>query len=175
METAPKRKSNRLRGFDYSQNAAYFLTICTQHRKPLFWSVGAHSVRPLTRNRCDPRGPSLLPALSAEGCIVERAIWEIPVHYPAVQLVKYAVMPNHVHLLLLLQGDGRTLCAPTVSRVVKHWKEAVTKQLGRSVWQKSFHDHVVRGQADWETIWQYIDANPQTWESDCFYLIESTD
>ena len=54
------------------------------------------------------------------------------------------------------------MCAPTVSMVVKHLKEYVTKHLHHPIWQKSFHDHVIRTQTDYEIIWLYIDSNPQT-------------
>ena len=59
------------------------------------------------------------------------------------------------------------MCAPTVSMVVKHLKEYVTKHLHHPIWQKSFHDHVIRTQTDYEIIWLYIDSNPQTWRTDC--------
>lgn len=52
------------------------------------------------------------------------------------------------------------MCAPTVSMVVKHLKEYVTKHLHHPIWQKSFHDHVIRTQTDYETIWLYIDSTP---------------
>ncbi len=80
-------------------------------------------------------------------------------------------MPNHVHLLLLIQREqgGRTLCAPTISLVIKQMKEAVTKAIGCPIWQKSFHDHIVRTEHGYAQIWQYIDTNPQNWRKDCFY------
>ena len=170
METElPKRKANRLPAYDYAQNGAYFITICTKERQEILWAsdnletvedVGAHSVRP---QRC--------PELSHAGKIVENAILQIHMHHPAVCLEKYAVMSNHVHLLLMIQREqgGRTLCAPTISLVVKQMKETVTKDLGYSIWQKSFHDHVVRTQYGFEMIWQYIDTNPQNRHKDCFY------
>ena len=52
------------------------------------------------------------------------------------------------------------MCAPTVSMVVKHLKEYVTKHLHHPIWQKFFHDHVIRTQTDYETIWLYIDSTP---------------
>ena len=165
----PKRKANRLPTYDYAQNGAYFITICTRERQQILWAdnnletvedVGAHSVR-----------PQRSPHLSQTGKVVEDAILQIHAHYPAVQLEKYAIMPNHVHLLLMIQREqgGRTLCAPTLSLVIKQMKENVTKHLGHSIWQKSFHDHVIRTQYGFEMIWQYIDTNPQNWHKDCFY------
>jgi len=113
------RVPNRLQGYDYSQNGAYFITFCTQGRVHLFWkeptrlrqnsqAVGARIAR-----------PSPCPELSAIGNVVEQAILQIPDKYPTVHLEKYAVMPNHVHLLLLIQGDGRAMRAPTVSNIVQ--------------------------------------------------------
>lgn len=83
-------------------------------------------------------------------------------------------MPNHIHLLLRIEADnGRTVCAPTtkplVSRVVWGFKQYVTRQLGRSIWQKNYHDHIVRNEADYLRIWQYIDTNPTKWCEDCYY------
>lgn len=168
MPDRPARKPNRLPGYDYSQNGAYFVTICTKNRAPLLWEgqvyqteiVGAHSVR--------PDGPC---PLSPDGQMVDSLILETPRHYPAVQVPIYAVMPNHIHLLLVIDRgeDGRTLCAPTISRVIKQFKEAATKRAGRPLWQKSFHDHVIRRKEDFQMIWNYIETNPQNWHDDCFY------
>ena len=165
----PKRKGNRLTDYDYSRNGAYFITICTQGRQQILWesdtftedeNVGASIAR--------PQHP---PALSEAGKIIEQCILEIPARYPHISVEKYAVMPNHVHLLLLIQReqDGRPMVAPTVSTVMQQFKGIVSNQLSRSIWQKSFHDHIVRTGHGYAQIWQYIDTNPQLWHKDCFY------
>ena len=159
MELA-KRKPNRLRDYDYSTPGAYFITVCLKDRKPLLWeSVGASIAR-----------PDKLP-LSEWGKVVDQAIRDIPVHYPAVCLDHYVVMPNHIHLLLQIKpdDDGRAMLAPAVSVVVQQMKGVVTKQIGRSIWQKLFHDHVIRDERDYLKIWEYIDGNPFKWTEDCFY------
>lgn len=156
----PKRKPNRLPDFDYSTPGAYFVTICVKDRKNLFWSgVGASIARP-------PK-----PYLSPWGQIVDQAIRNIPAHYPAISLDHYVVMPNHIHLLLHINTDdnGRAMLAPTISTVIQQMKGAVTKKIGHSIWQKLFHDHVIRGDDDYLKIWQYIENNPCLWEEDCFY------
>ena len=61
------------------------------------------------------------------------------------------------------------MLAPTVSNVIAQLKGAVTKKIGHPIWQKSFHDHVIRNQKDYEMIWNYMDGNPMKWEEDCFY------
>ena len=165
----PKRKGNRLTDYDYSRNGAYFITICTQGRQQILWesdtfteddNVGASIAR-----------PQRAPTLSKTGKVVEQCIWEIPAHYPHISVEKYAIMPNHIHLLLLIQReqDGRPMVAPTVSTVIQQFKGIVSKQLSRSIWQKSFHDHIVRTEHGYAQIWQYIDTNPQLWHKDCFY------
>ena len=157
----PNRKPNRLSHFDYSQPGYYFITICTKNH---------HSI--LRRGaQC---APAPLPPLTSAGLAAERFLLEIPVHYPMISVDHYVVMPNHVHLILVITAghigtDGRTVCAPTVSRVVRGWKEAVTKQIGVSIWQKSFHDHIIRNETDYLRIWNYIDTNPAKWREDCYY------
>ena len=61
------------------------------------------------------------------------------------------------------------MVAPTISIIVQQLKGVITKQIGQSVWQKLFHDHVIRSEADYLKIWEYIDNNPIKWEEDCFY------
>jgi len=93
------------------------------------------------------------------------------VHYPAISVDHSVVMPNHIHLLLQINTDtdGRPMVAPTISIIVQQLKGVITKQIGQSVWQKLFHDHVIRSEADYLKIWEYIDNNPIKWEEDCFY------
>ncbi|MBQ2954520.1 MAG: transposase [Clostridia bacterium] len=156
----PVRKRNRLPDFDYSTPNAYFLTICTAQRKNLLWdAVGATIGRPHELQ------------LSPAGEIVQAAIAAIPEHYPACVVEHSVIMPNHVHLLLRIRADenGRPMVAPTVSTVVAQMKGVVTKRLGRSIWQKGFHDHIVRTENDFWDIWQYIEANPFRWAEDSLY------
>ena len=159
----PKRKPNRLTEYEYSQPGAYFITICTHNKQKLFWeNVGASIARPEK------------PQLSFYGNVVQEAILNIPKIYPTISVDNYVVMPNHIHLLLQIHIDdrGRAMLAPTISKVVQQMKGYITKQLGVSVWQKLFHDHVVRGEKDYLEIWNYIEGNPSKWEEDCFYVKE---
>ena len=159
----PKRKPNRLSDYDYSQPNAYFITICTKNKEKLFWEqVGASIARPKEI------------ALSAYGKVVKDAIINISTHYPMITVDNYVIMPNHIHLLLQIQTDvdGRAMLTPTISVVVQQMKGYVTKKIGSSIWQKLFHDHVVRGEKDYLEIWNYIDGNPSKWEEDCFYVKE---
>ena len=61
------------------------------------------------------------------------------------------------------------ISSPTVSTVIGQMKRYASKQAGISLWQHSFHDHVIRGERDYQKIWAYIDENPYHWREDCFY------
>ena len=157
----PTRKQNRLKEYDYSVPNAYFITICTEKRKNLFWmDVGAIIDRPKN-----------VP-LTNLGIIVQRSIENIPKHYPAISVDHYVIMPNHIHLLLQINTDvnGRPMAAPTISTVMNQTKGVVSKIAGFSVWQKSFYDHVIRSEQDYLDIWNYIEGNPSKWAEDKFYI-----
>ena len=159
----PRRKPNRLTEYDYSSPNAYFITVCTQNRKNLFWqNVGAVIGR-----------PENIP-LSNLGLVVKQAILDIPRHYAAVTVDHWVVMPNHIHLLLQIHTDtdGRPMTAPTIQWVVNQMKGIVSKKAGFSVWQKGFYDHVVRSGQDYLDIWNYIEGNPGKWEEDRLYNAE---
>ena len=75
-------------------------------------------------------------------------------------------------ILALAEPDGRMISAPTkpLSTVIGSMKRAAARRAGIPLWQKSFHDHVIRGEADYRRIWNYIDANPRKWREDCYYV-----
>ena len=156
----PTRKQNRLTEYDYSSPNAYFITICTDNRRSLFWTDADAIVA------CAEYVP-----LSNLGTILRRSIEDIPKHYPLISVDHYAIMPNHVHLLLQIHSDssGRSLIAPTISTVVRLMKGSVSKQAGFAVWQKGFYDHVIRNDNDYRDIWNYIEGNPGKWAEDKLY------
>ena len=157
----PKRKKNRLTEYDYSKPNAYFITVCTAHRRNLFWKdAGAIIDRPKN-----------VP-LTDMGVIVQRSVEDIPKHYPAISVDHYVIMPNHIHLLLQINTDagGRSMIAPTMSTVVRLMKGAVSRQTGFPVWQKGFYDHVIRNECDYQAIWNYIQGNPGKWAEDKLYI-----
>ena len=148
LERFTKRKSPRLKHFDYSLPYWYFITVCTSEKACIF---GA------------PATPS------AFGVIARDAFYEIPKHFPRVTVDKFVVMPNHIHAIIAVNQAGTEL-----PLVVGQYKAFVTKQIhlidpAIKVWQTSFYDHVIRNQADYLRIWQYIDTNPLKWEEDCFF------
>ena len=158
----PKRKSPRIPGYDYSTNGAYFITVCTHEKKQLFGSVGADYI-------------------SAR--MVERTFLETIQKYDNVKSPVFVVMPNHFHAIIQIERADME-SAPTISQIIQSFKRYSTveyiklvneNKLPRfdgKVWQRSFHDHVVRGEKDYLEIWNYIEGNPSKWEEDCFYVKE---
>ena len=153
-------------GYDYAQNGAYFVTICTANRKCILSEIavgrGAHTPPQVH--------------LSKYGCIVDQYISNIHSVYASVTVDRYVIMPNHVHLLLRCSNTeprtgGVWAPRPTVMTVVRSLKTMVTKEIGHTIWQKSFYEHIIRNEDDYCGIWQYIDGNPQKWTMDEFYCL----
>lgn len=151
---APKRKNIRLKGFDYSNKGAYFLTICTQNREKILSEIVGE-------------GSPLL-KLSPYGEIVNRWIRKIPEKYPGTCVDIYVIMPDHIHMVLSITADsGRGNPSPTVNTVVGWLKYQTAKEInilrdtiGKKVFQRSFFDHIIRGTDDYYEICKYIDENP---------------
>lgn len=156
------RKPNRLCEFDYSGNGVYFITVCTKDKQCILWNttpVGADIIRWNSSK------------LSEYGKIVYNAILNIKKHYDYVTVEKFVIMPNHIHMLLMIDSSGRMVSAPTktVSTIIGQLKRSVSKSIGKSIWQKSFYDHIIRDENDFLTKWKYIDENPIKWETDEYF------
>ncbi len=154
--TLPTRKPNRLENYDYGKGGAYFITICTKNRQqilseiPTEATVGADIIRP---------------KLSKYGEIADVAINAIPLHYSNIKIDKYIIMPDHIHLILIIfdeHKNGRIISAPTptIMTVIGQMKRWISKKIGFSLWQKSYYDHIIRDEEDYINICQYIDQNP---------------
>lgn len=145
----PKRKSPRIKEYDYSQGNYYFVTICTSQKQRIFGN-------PMELNKL--------------GKIAEKLLFEIQVHCSNIRIDKHVIMPNHIHVIFEVVEDGADLL-----NVIGSYKSAVAKEIHKiqpkiTVWQRSFHDHVIRNQKSYEKIWNYIEGNPSKWEEDCFYI-----
>lgn len=166
-----ERKRLRLENFDYSQNGAYFVTVCTKNRKAILSRVLVGQAALSLPEAC-----SVLVELTDIGMLCQKYIEKIPAVYSGVWVDAYVIMPNHIHILLRFEDGscpgGLGAGHPTVSSVIRSVKVLVTKELGYPIWQKSFHDHVIRNETDYQMIWQYIENNPLQWELDELYTEE---
>ena len=164
----PKRKSPRLKGFNYNTSGYYFITICTCNKAKTLCKVGAIHESPET-------------ILSEQGRIVDDVINNLPSHL-GVKIDKYVIMPNHIHFILVVDKNNLSRAIresplqmrSAVDKTVGYTKMNVSKRIHQEiskeiVWQRSYHDHIIRDEKDYLKIWQYIDNNPIKWEYDCFY------
>ncbi len=136
----------RLQNFDYTSPCAYFVTICIQGKQCILGDMDH---------------------LSHLGDVIRREIENIPLHHPEVHLEKYVIMPNHIHMILRL--DPFMEKKLTLVQIVALFKAGVSRKAGRSIWQRSFYEHTIRTQAEYDKIWTYIHNNPAKWELDRFY------
>jgi len=165
----PKRKPTRLKGYDYSTPGAYFVTICTHDRKCLFSNiVGAIHESPENK-------------LTKYGEILKRIIETLHDRFN-VSIPKYVIMPNHIHLIIEIYNDDEKRAIresplqyhrSVIDKIVGFLKMNVSKKIHKTdnekIWQRSYHDHIIRGEKDYQRILEYIDMNPSKWELDCFY------
>jgi len=184
---ATHKHSRRWAAWDYTQPAAYFVTICTHERGCLFGRISDEimHINPFGRVATEEWHRS--EALRAE-----------------VHLDAFVVMPNHVHGIVVIAPPGED--APTnprgctVSAVATHraaslpgtkrtnvdpkslgafvraYKSAVTRGInqrrqtvGARVWQRNYHDHIIRTARSWHRIRRYIETNPARWADDTHY------
>ncbi len=165
----PMRKPMRLREYDYSSPGAYFITICTRGRRCILSEITAPSAENVGAGVLD--GPRVHP--SSIGEIVEETIREINAHYTHLTVDRYVIMPNHIHLLVRILGDGPSgTPAPTNAAIpsfVSTLKRITNRKCGFPLWQRSFYDHVVRNETEYREIGEYIETNPARWREDRFY------
>ena len=159
----PYRKRLRLEFYDYSQPGYYFITICTKERHQEILCSIEHTVGAIIN-----RPPRI--SLTSLGRIVDETIRAIPDHYPGISVDQYVIMPDHVHLILSFRHigpDGRQIAAPTpLPNVIQQMKRIISKQVGVSLWQKGFYDHVIRNDEDLTNVRRYIRSNPLKWIQD---------
>jgi len=155
------RKKNRLEQWLYNRGC-FFVTICTQDKISYFGDVdvGADTIR-----------------LNWYWKIVEQCRINISSIYENVSLEDFIIMPNHIHAVISIDENEAIDNRPygTLSKVIKWFKQATTKQLHEAwlqsfKWQKSFYDHVVRNEQDLLRIQEYILLNPYKWKNDEYYL-----
>ena len=138
------RKRLRLKDFDYKTNGMYFITICTKNKKHLFGHINLEN--------------DATTILNNNGKTVENHITKIP------EVINHTIMPNHIHLILELNNSNRDLY-----NIIRVFKSYVSKELGFSPWQRSFHDRIIRNEKEFEYIWDYVKHNPERWREDTYF------
>ena len=166
-----QRKPNRLRNYDYSTSGIYFITICTAR------NVSDAYMRPILGEIINGKM-----ILNAKGEIAEKCWLEIPLHFPALTLDAFVLMPDHIHGIISIDDN---LLPPTsphsqagdnprtkmlIPKIVQQFKASVTRSTRADLrdfsfkWQRSYYDHIVRNEQALENIRRYIVNNPINWQ-----------
>lgn len=169
------RRSIRLKGFDYSQPGAYFITLCVQDRICLFGDITDGIL-----------------VLNDAGRMIEEWFFEIGHKFQDIQTDVYVVMPNHFHCIVLNVGADLRVCPDTSERpdnkgehtgsplpkIVQWYKTMTTneyiknvkitgwKPFNRILWQRNYYEHIIRNEIDLNRIREYIRTNPLSWDDD---------
>jgi REP element-mobilizing transposase RayT len=160
------RRSLRLQGYDYTQEGAYFVTVCLKDRACLFGDISDGKM-----------------ILNETGMMAEKHWHDIPTHFPHIELDEFVIMPNHVHgILSIITAVGAKNFSPlhskqiqgpskTIGSVIRGFKIGVTKWMRQNtpvynVWQRNYYEHVIRDEDDLNRIRQYITENPLRWAED---------
>ena len=155
------RRSIRLKGYDYSQPGAYFVTLCVQERECLFGEIVDGEMQ-----------------LNDAGRMIEHWWGELTRKFSSVALDEWIVMPNHLHGLLFFRPTPQTPDRPTLGTAINWLKTMTTNEYIRGVkslawrsfpgtlWQRDFHDHIVRNDEELKSIREYIRQNPARWAWD---------
>jgi putative transposase len=157
------RRSIRLRGYDYSQAGAYFITICINHRQPLLGAIADGIMYP------NPAGEMV------------QTIWEeLPFHYSNLELDIFVLMPNHIHGIIVLKSL-QTQPVMKLGEIIHRFKSFTTAKYRHAVnqeqwqpfigrlWQRNYYEHIIRDRKSYDLCRQYIINNPSSWESDRLY------
>ena len=178
------RQSHRLKGYDYSQNGMYDITICTRSRENLLSKIENNGGVGLALTLSDAAKPNL----TRIGEIVDRNWNEMPNHFPNVVLDEYVIMPNHFHGILVIKSgnNGIATCerapasdAPPLSlgsiigsfkskcvvENLKYIEENGLDEIGK-IWQRNYHDQIIRNEDDLKRFRKYIRDNPKNWPED---------
>ena len=121
--------------------------------------------------RAVPRPPQNL--------VLRKGIRETQTHFPNINIDKFSIMPDHLHLIVTITVQKAGCSLPDVMQYFKSMttndysrgvKAGVLVPFDKKLWQKSYYDHVIRNQQDYDETWQYIENNPARWAEDCFYM-----
>lgn len=154
----PTRKTQRLQNYNYASYGIYFVTICTYEHRNLFWSD----------TPC---------VLNGAGEMLVGWIKELSKEYPCLHTDCYAVMPNHVHLILFLHREGEASMPEmldwfktmTSNDYICGVKAGAYAPFHKRVWQRGYYDHVVRNGMDLDATRDYVMNNPVKWKLDKLY------
>jgi putative transposase len=188
------RKRNRMKGFDYASNRMYFVTNCVKNNLCCFGNVISNSSvvtgRDLSVHHSENhhseiyhpenhRSENSVMQLNSFGVIVQNQIEWLAIQYPYVEIHNFVIMPNHFHLILEIDdskvntNEFKIKSLSSLMGALKTTSSRQIRELGFTdfSWHRSFHDHIIRNEKEYNLISNYIDLNPQKWFEDRFYIV----
>ena len=170
----PKRKSTRLKNFDYSSAGAYFVTICVRDRMQILSEIVRTDLTSANKTIGIAVGEGLAPPeitvkLKPCGEIVKEQLQLIETRFPSVTIEDYVIMPDHIHAVIFLHGKaGGASPSPTLDDVICAFKSLTSRSCKQKygiekMFQRSSAEHIVRDREDYETRRKYIYENPKRW------------
>ncbi|MFP4698379.1 MAG: transposase [Eubacteriales bacterium] len=158
-----QRKNIRLKSFNYSQTGSYFITICTYNKFQLFGEI------------IDTQSNTKM-EMNNNGEIVKQAMEQLPNRFTNTKIDKYVIMPNHIHVIITLKREHQDTPLQQkrseISKIVGYLKMNITKRIKETskmiekVWQRGYHDRIIRNELEYKKIWEYVDTNPLKWKMD---------
>jgi putative transposase len=166
-------ESARLQGWDYRSPGWYFVTVCARHHICIFGNIASGHVQ-----------------LSPSGEVADSELRTLPNHYVNISIDHFIVMPNHIHAIIVIDGQHRHSPSPetcteprpdnlalippkagSLSAIIRSYKAGVTRRcnemgLKTFAWQPGFYDHIVRANTSLQAIRDYIEQNPANWPQD---------
>ena len=179
----PQRRATRLRDYDYSQPGAYFVTICVQHRKCLFGTIidGKMQLNEIGQIvvECWKRIPQHFPSVElGESVIMPNHMHGI-IAWGITETRTPHPRENHNRRGEVTSPDNTNpnrrgeVTSPALGKVIAYFKYQSTKHInqhrnmaGTRVWQRNYHDHIIRDDPDLQRLRQYMQNNPMKWELD---------
>lgn len=155
-----RHKNIRIKNYDYSKAGYYFVTICTSNRKNVLCNIVE------TSSHIGQLQYKII--LTDVGKVVDKYINNIRIVYSNVTLDCYVIMPNHIHLTVIM-GNKSTLA---LSQIIRSLKIIVSKEIGTSIWQENYYEHIIRCEQDLYEIRKFIENNPSKWCEDKYYVQE---
>ena len=173
-KTLPKRKSTRLKNFDYSSAGAYFVTICVRDRMHILSEMVIEDITAADKTIEIAVGEGLAPPeitvkLKPCGEIVKEQLQLMETRFPSVTIEDYIIMPDHIHAVIFLhEKAGGASPSPTLDDVICAFKSLTSRSCKQKygiekMFQRSSAEHIVRDREDYETRRKYIYENPKRW------------
>lgn len=149
---AVARKPHRKPGHDYADFGRYFLTISSLCCRHIFWADD--------ELECGVREDP--PLLSSAGKIVRDTIQNLPNVYPGVSVDIFSIMPDHIHLIIVLfpTVERSDKAGRSIPVLVQQFKRKCSLTYGKKLWHRDYYDRVIRSDEEYGRIWNYIENNP---------------